>query len=208
MKKLRTELADVGAAVTFAPSPALRTVPAAPASGTAPVARPAPTPRAPAGTPSDASLGKGEKIVLAAIAQYPNGATREQLTVLTGYKRSTRDAYLQRLGNAGHVEIIGNGAIRATQSGIDALGSDFEPLPSGAALQAYWMGRLPEGEKRILGVLIERYPQAVDREEISTLTPYARSSRDAYIQRLSARMLVAAERGSVKASDILFEVAA
>jgi hypothetical protein len=32
-----------------------------------------------------------------AVAQYPEGVTREQLSVLTGYKRSSRDTYVQRL---------------------------------------------------------------------------------------------------------------
>jgi DNA-binding protein YbaB len=31
-------------------------------------------------------MGKGERVVLAAVAQYPEGAARDQLTVLTGYK--------------------------------------------------------------------------------------------------------------------------
>lgn len=45
------------------------------------------------GTP----LPRGERACLIAAAQHPNGVTRPQLTVLTGYKRSSRDAYLQRL---------------------------------------------------------------------------------------------------------------
>jgi hypothetical protein len=42
-------------------------------------------------------LGKGPRIVLTAIAQHTAGVSREQLTVLTGYKRSSRDTYLQLL---------------------------------------------------------------------------------------------------------------
>ena len=41
-------------------------------------------------------LPKGERACLIAMAQHPDGVTREQLTVLTGYKRSSRDAYIQR----------------------------------------------------------------------------------------------------------------
>lgn len=44
------------------------------------------------------TLGKGERACLIAIAQGGvGGATREQVGLLTGYKRSTRDAYIQRL---------------------------------------------------------------------------------------------------------------
>src|SRR6185312_5032994 len=46
------------------------------------------------------ALPRGEHAILTAAAQYPDGVSREQLTVLTGYKRSSRDTYLQRLGQA------------------------------------------------------------------------------------------------------------
>jgi DNA-binding MarR family transcriptional regulator len=71
-------------------------------------------------------------------------------------------------------------------------------------LREHWLGRLPEGEKKILAVLIDRYPNAVARDELDEATGYKRSSRDAYLRRLSARKLVEAERGEVKASGILF----
>ncbi len=60
-----------------------------------------------AGPKADASgdmLPKGERAVLIAAAQHPNGVTRQQLTVLTGYKRSSRDAYIQRLRERGYID--------------------------------------------------------------------------------------------------------
>jgi hypothetical protein len=163
------------------------------------------TPRAPREPSSvDTSLGKGERKVLTAVAQYPDGADREQLTVLTGYKRSSRDTYLQRLQAAGLVDVEG-GAIRATDAGVDALGSDFEPLPTGKALQKHWLDKLTGGERAILEVLLQAYPSAVPRDVISAQTDYKRSSRDTYIQRLSARKLVeSVGRSAVRASATLF----
>jgi DNA-binding MarR family transcriptional regulator len=163
-----------------------------------PIVRPT---RAAAG-PGEA-LPKGEKAILAACAQYPGGADRTQLTILTGYKRSSRDAYIQRLREKGYIDSSGD-AVAATEAGVDALGADFDPLPTGDALREHWLGRLPEGEKKILAVLIDRYPNAVARDELDEATGYKRSSRDAYLRRLSARKLVEAERGEVKASGILF----
>jgi hypothetical protein len=65
---------------------------------------------------------------------------------------------------------------------------------------------LPEGEKRVLEILIARYPDEVDRTDIDEETGYQRSSRDAYLQRLSARELVASVgRGAVKAAADLFD---
>ena len=129
----------------------------------------------------------GEKILLVAISQYPDGAERDQLTVLTGYKRSTRDKYIQRLSEKQFVSAAG-GKVFASDAGIEALGSDYEPLPQGDELQAYWLQRLPEGERKCLEVLLSRYPEAVPREDLEEPTGYQRSTRDKYLQRLASRL--------------------
>jgi len=153
---------------------------------------------------ANGALPKGEAITLTAVAQYPHGVTREQLTVVTGYKRSTRDAYLQRLREKGYVDQSAD-RIVPTAAGRAALPPDFEPLPTGAALQRHWLERLPEGERRILELLLPAWPEPVDRAAISDATGYARSSRDAYIQRLRARQVVETIGSGVKGSDALFE---
>ena len=169
-----------------------------------PVATTARAARRPPATSAAAALPAGERAVLTAIAQHgDDGVTREQLSVLTGYKRSTRDAYLQRAGERGHISVTGDRII-ATQAGVDALGADFEPLPTGEQLRKHWLARLPDGERRVLEVLVAAYPEAVDREAISDATGYKRSTRDSYLQRLGARRLVVADRGRVRASEMLF----
>lgn len=151
-------------------------------------------------------LGKGERILLTAVAQYPGGASREQLTVLTGYRRSSRDTYLQRLSQRGLIGTNGHGELRVTQEGMAALGPEFEPLPTGVELRAYWLRRLAGGERKILEAVIRAYPNAVDREALSEATEYKRSSRDTYIQRLAARRLVVPiGRGEIRASEMLME---
>ncbi len=93
--------------------------------------------------------------------------------------------------------------IVATDAGVVALGS-FGPLPTGDALSDYWLARLPEGERRILEVLILNHPDAVDRDALEAATGYKWSSRDTYLQRLSARKLVdTSGRGVVRASGAL-----
>jgi len=149
-------------------------------------------------------LPSGEARVLTALAQYPAGLFREQLTVLTAFKRSTRDAYIQRLGERGFTTVQ-QGKVFATESGVAVLGEGFEPLPTGIALQEYWLDRLPIGESKILQVLIEAYPKAVDRETLSEAIGQKRSTRDAYIQRMGAKELVeSVGRGEVRASENLF----
>ena len=124
--------------------------------------------------------------------------------MLTAFKRSTRDAYIQRLGERAFTTVQ-QGKVFATESGVAALGEDFEPLPTGIALQEYWLDRLPIGESKILQVLIEAYPKAVDRETLSEAIGQKRSTRDAYIQRMGAKELVeSVGRGEVRASENLF----
>lgn len=157
----------------------------------------------PATTTTSLSVKRGERKILIALAQHPDGCTREQITVLTGYKRSSRDTYLQRLQSAGLVDRHYN-RLLCTASGRAELGNDFEPLPMGHELQAYWLGRLPVGEARLLGVLVDAYPQAVDKDVLSETTGYQRSSRDTYLQRLSARELITRKHGHIYASEQLF----
>jgi len=57
---------------------------------------------------TDAGLPRGEAAVLQACIQYPDGLRREQLTVLTGYKRSSRDTYIQRLRERGYLTTDGD----------------------------------------------------------------------------------------------------
>lgn len=153
----------------------------------------------------DGKVGAGEMASLKAIASYQEGITRVQATILTGYKRSTRDAYIQRLIQRGYAVLLGD-RVRATFAGIEALGSDYEPVPTDPrSLYEYYLGTLPAGEAKALGVLYDQYPKAVRREFVSDMTGFKRSTRDAYLQRLIARQLVTdAGQSEVRASDHLF----
>jgi len=141
------------------------------------------------------------------VAQYPNGLRREQLGVLTGFKRSTRDAYIARLRPRGFVDVRGDRVV-ATPAGIQALGSDYEPPLRGAALRERVLSTLPEGERKVLAVAIEEYPAHVSRDAIDEVTGFKRSTRDAYIARLRARELVTLDGGAVRAAETLFMEAA
>lgn len=152
---------------------------------------------------NSAALPRGERACLIAAAQHADGVSRAQMTVLTGYKRSTRDAYIARLREKDH--IVAGDRIVATETGIAALGADYDPLPTGAALRELWLSRLPEGERRVLYLLIDAYPEDLPRTAIDEPTGYKRSTRDAYISRLLARELVEVSDGGVRASDRLFD---
>lgn len=154
---------------------------------------------------SDNNIPEGEKAVLTWLCQVGHPVERRQLTVVTGYKRSSRDAYIARLKKKGYVASSGSG-VEATQTGINALGNNYTPLPTGDELQQYWLKELPEGERKVLEILIGAYPNAVSRDAITEKTNYLRSSRDAYIARMKAKELVVdAGSGMLKASDNLFD---
>jgi hypothetical protein len=152
---------------------------------------------------SNGTLPIGEEKVLSACIQFRNGVTRQQLTVLTGFKRSTRDAYIARLREKRLVDVNGEN-IHVTLEGEEAL-PNAQPLPTGRDLQDYWMAKLPEGERRIFQIMVSYHPNSVDREFISEQTGFKRSTRDAYLSRMSSKMLFTEPaRGQVRASDQLF----
>lgn len=155
--------------------------------------------------PADgASLPPGEHATLTAALQYPDGLDRKRLGILTGYKRSSRDAYIARLTAKGLIEVQGT-HLYPTETGRAALNGSFEPLPTGAALVDYWRAKLPDGERKTLDIALAHPGQDVARETIDAQTGYKRSSRDAYLTRLKARGLVEfSGRGTIRASAELF----
>jgi hypothetical protein len=153
---------------------------------------------------SNGSLPAGERAILTAIAQF-DAPTREQISITTGYKTSTRNAYIQRLVSAGYVVVGDDVGIQATREGIEALGSSFTPLPTGRQLREYWLEKLPDGERAILDGLCEIYPDARSRDWLSDRTGYKPSTRNAYIQRLSTRKLVSVTADGIRASAHLFD---
>lgn len=162
-------------------------------------------PNAPMFPDSAHLMPRGERACLTAIAQHSDGVTREQLTVLTGYKRSTRDTYVQRLRERGQIDISTNRLI-VTAAGTAALGPDYQPLPTGTELQRHVLATLPEGERACLKIAIDAYPDQIERETIDAQTDYKRSTRDTYLQRLSTRELIELTgRGSIRASANLFD---
>lgn len=155
---------------------------------------------------SAGDLPFGERWILTLIVQHQSqgGATREMLTVITGYKRSSRDTYLFKLQSKGFIEKQGEKFL-ATEQGL-SLSGNVEPLPTGSALLDHLRKELPEGDRRVLDVVVSDYPSAVSVDKIDEQTGYKRSSRDTYLHHLLVRFLV--ERvgpGQIIASEMLFD---
>ena len=155
-----------------------------------------------------AVLTTGELRVLTAVVQFEpmGGVTREMLTVLLGYKKSSRDTFIKLLKAKGYVVEGEDKILRATPAGREALPDDREGhLPTGARLLAYWRERLPDGERRVLEVAVREYPAPVSREQLDRVTGYKKSSRDTFIKRLKAQRLVTSVGSDVRASPLLFD---
>lgn len=152
------------------------------------------------------SLPMGEFRVLTAIAQHQrSGASRVQLTIVTGYKKSTLNLYIQRLRQQELAETRDDGLLFPTSAGIDALGPNFQPLPTGRALLEHWLRELPEGERRVLSAAVAVHPRGIHRGDLQEQAGYMKSTLNLYIQRLKARRLLAdAGRGEVRAAAELF----
>lgn len=148
------------------------------------------------------TLGMGERKVLTVIYQH-GGATAELITVATGYKRSSRNTYLQRLS---HAEMIVREGDRwsITSTGRGALGPELKPLPTGDELRLHWLTSLSGGEQIVLQKLCEAHPHGLSASELDARTDYARSSRNTYIQRLASRELVVRRGGRFYAAAALF----
>jgi len=152
---------------------------------------------------STSDLPKGERIVLTAIAQYESrGVETDQLFVLTGYKSRSITEYISRLRSKGYINE--GWPVTATSEGIAALGSSFEPLPTGDKLLEHWYSRLPAGEVKLLQYIVDAYPKGLNNSQIGELTGYAPRSVTEYISRLKARRIVDRRGGEVVASAELF----
>lgn len=156
-------------------------------------------------TAHGAPLGKAERLVLTALAQYPQGRTRTQAAILTGYSsegggfRNT----LSALRTRGWME--GDEVLRITPAGRKALGP-YEALPTGRALLDHWLRQLSKAERAILEALHGAYPRALSRQAVAQRAGYEADGggfRNA-LSRLRTLELISG-RDELKASDTLFD---
>lgn len=148
-------------------------------------------------TPSD-----GERRILIALAMYPKGRTRKQISLLSGYKNSSGgfNSYMAAVKKKGWMD--GSPVFKITPQGLKDLG-DFDPLPTGRDLAEYWLNRLDKAEATILQVLLNG--GTMSREEISAQSGYKNSSGgfNSALAKLYALELVERNAGQFKASEDL-----
>lgn len=147
--------------------------------------------------------------MLIALAQR-DGLSSRQLGLRAGLssKSGTFSTYLSKLRGEGWIE--GSAAsMRITQTGRVYLGGDFEPLPSGSELLAYWLDELgaDNGAGRILTVLAKAFPHPLPHEQIGAQANISHKSGtySTYLSRLRTLELIEnCGRGEIRASAELF----
>jgi hypothetical protein len=171
------------------------------------VANGAPTPAAglslaPTG---GASPSGGMKRMMIALAQRP-GLSARQLGVRAGLSSSsgTFGTYLAKLRTNGWLDGDRN-SMQLTADGTAALGN-YDPLPAGADLYQYWRNELGGGAGRMLEVLYEAYPQALDKATLGERASISHTSGTfgTYLARLRTLELVEGKQ-ELKASAEFFE---
>lgn len=144
----------------------------------APPAKPAAAAR-PVRTPQPAANGdvvlnrKAERMVLAVLAQYPEGRTKRQTAILAGYasKGGGFNGALSKLRTAGL--IIGSDPIQITDAGFAAIDGQYEPLPVGRALLDHWLSTLNRAaERAVLQVLYDTNGEALDKQTLADRAGY------------------------------------
>jgi len=128
---------------------------------------------APSGNGTVKSLGKAERLILTVLAQHPAGRSKQQLAIQSGY--SIRGGgFNNALGALRSAELVERGEpIRATQAGVAALGSTWEPRPTGRPLLDLWCSRLGKAERLILTALADAAPGTLTKQEVADRTGYA-----------------------------------
>lgn len=131
---------------------------------------------APSRDDEDMSLGKAERKILTVLVQFPEGRTKTQVAVLSGYsvKSSGLSNALGRLRSLGYAT-KGGQVTQATPEGVAALG-DVEPLPTGQALVDHWMGQLGKAERMVLAAMMDAYPAEMSKQEVADAAGYSATS--------------------------------
>ncbi len=123
-----------------------------------------------------AALAKAERSILSVLAQFPEGRSRSQLAMLSGYS-SKSGGFNNSLAKLRTAELINRGdPIRATSDGLVAIDGLYEPLPTGRALVEHWNSKLGKAERMILGACLDAWPNPLNRETLAEITGYSSSS--------------------------------
>ncbi len=142
---------------------------------------PEPVHRGPSGVTAsedsgDLRLSRCERAILSVLAQFPQGRTRAQAAILSGYsiKSSGYKNAISSLRTKGLIDRAQTDLV-ITDEGLEAVGG-VALLPEGSELAAHWYAKLGKCERAILECLVEAGGFSRTREEIAAATEYSTTS--------------------------------
>lgn len=154
-------------------------------------------------------IGRGERKVLDVLADFPEGRSHDQLAFLAGYSAnaSTIGVILSKLRR---MDLVESGQpIRLTEAGVAAAGGPRQRLTGDALLQQ-WLNhpRMGAGERKVLQILIDRYPAQLTHEHLCQLAGYSPSASTMGVILSKLRKLGLVESGARRAAPDLMEAIA
>lgn len=151
---------------------------------------------------SNGKLRSGAERMLAALAQWhPEGMTEGQMRAHAGLKKSgTFSAYMTDL-RKGYLEERG-GLVYATDAGLEYCQHVPAAPQSTQEVVAIWNGKLRDGARRMLAVLVEAGGEPMSKEELGERAQLVKSGTfSAYLGDLkTARLAVVNRDGTVAAN--------
>lgn len=173
-EKMMLELRSVDVEPKLRPAPHREVKSSRPAPVTSPVReRPLPTPGPVSQSEPAGTLKKAERSILSVLAQFPDGRTKRQLAMLSGYAIGGGfNNAVGSLRSSGYINKAGE-PILILPHGLVAIEGNYEPLPEGRALLDFWLGKLARAERLILSELVESWPNPMSKEELAERTGYA-----------------------------------
>jgi hypothetical protein len=147
------------------------------------------------------------RAMLIALAQHPEGLTKKQILVHTGYASSgpVSTAFAD-LARDGHVAAEGN-RLQVTRAGLAALGP-FDPLPLGDELREWLLSgdKLSTMEKALLRSVCDAYPNAISKGDVLAKANYASSGpvSSAFAKLVAYNYVIPQGPSMLKAAEELF----
>lgn len=121
---------------------------------------------------SNGALSRAERKILTALAHYPEGRTKIQAAILSGYAVSG-GGFNNAIGSCRSKGYLsGNGeALMITDEGSQILGP-LDPLPEGDELFQYWITQISKAERSILQALKDAHPDELQKEQVAERSGY------------------------------------
>jgi hypothetical protein len=203
-----TGLRDVAASLELALSRAA--APHTPAPARIPPVRPVPKPPQATSAPpeGDLRLRAGARNMLTVLArQHPVRITRRQLAALAKLKVTggTFGTYFGDLRRAGLIEQDGD-FVTLTGAGFTYTGTSPDLPVTAEELRETWRGSLRAGARKMLDLLIERYPEAITRSELAAMADLKQSGGTfgTYLGDLRRNGLAEEAGDGIRAAEVFF----